>query len=107
MLDLSKIEAGRMTMYFEEVEYPRMITEVRGIIEPLAAKNGNRFVVDCPPSIGAMHTDVTKLKQNLLNLLSNASKFTEKGTIELDRRAQRVGRGAKRSLSASPTPASA
>ncbi len=97
VLDLSKIEAGRMTMYFEDVNIAGMIAEVRGIIEPLAAKNGNRFVVDCPASIGAMHTDVTKLKQNLLNLLSNASKFTTKGTIELA--VSRGGSGAAETVS--------
>ncbi len=97
VLDLSKIEAGRMTMYFEDVNIASMITEVRGIIEPLAAKNGNRFVVHCPAGIGAMHTDVTKLKQNLLNLLSNASKFTEKGTIELT--VARSGSGADETVS--------
>ncbi len=97
VLDLSKIEAGRMTMYFEDVNISSMITEVRGIIEPLAAKNGNRFVVHCPAGIGAMHTDVTKLKQNLLNLLSNASKFTTKGTIELA--VSRGGSGAAETVS--------
>jgi len=83
VLDLSKIEAGRMTMFIEDANIAAMITEVRGIIEPLAAKNGNRLIVNCPDNIGAMRTDVTKLKQSLLNLLSNASKFTEKGTVEL------------------------
>ncbi len=97
VLDLSKIEAGRMTMYFEDVNIAAMIAEVRGIIEPLAAKNGNRFIVDCPSDIGTMHTDVTKLKQNLLNLLSNASKFTDKGTIELS--VARAGSGASETVS--------
>ncbi len=83
VLDLSKIEAGRMTMFIEDANIAAMITEVRGIIEPLAAKNGNRLIVNCPANIGAMRTDVTKLKQSLLNLLSNASKFTDKGTVEL------------------------
>jgi signal transduction histidine kinase/DNA-binding response OmpR family regulator len=83
VLDLSKIEAGRMTLFIEDASISATITEVRGIIEPLAAKNGNKLVVDCPADIGAMRTDVTKLKQSLLNLLSNASKFTEKGTVEL------------------------
>jgi signal transduction histidine kinase/DNA-binding response OmpR family regulator len=83
VLDLSKIEAGRMTMFIEDANIAAMITEVRGIIEPLAAKNGNRLIVNCPDNIGAMRTDVTKLKQSLLNLLSNASKFTDKGTVEL------------------------
>ncbi|MGH6990946.1 MAG: ATP-binding response regulator, partial [Stellaceae bacterium] len=83
ILDLSKIEAGRMTVFIEEAKVSSVVAEVRGIIEPLAAKNGNRLVVDCPDAADAIETDVTKLKQSLLNLLSNASKFTRNGTIEL------------------------
>jgi signal transduction histidine kinase/CheY-like chemotaxis protein len=83
ILDLSKIEAGRMTVFIEQVNVAALLTEVQSIIEPLAAKNGNRFVIDCPPEIGSIDCDVTKLKQSLLNLLSNASKFTTNGTVEL------------------------
>jgi signal transduction histidine kinase/CheY-like chemotaxis protein len=83
ILDLSKIEAGRMTVYIEETKVSSVVADVRSIIEPLATKNGNRLVVDCPDAVGTIMTDVTKLKQNLLNLLSNASKFTKDGTIEL------------------------
>jgi len=83
ILDLSKIEAGRMSVFIEQVSIPALVGEVQSIIEPLAAKNGNRFVVDCPPDIGSIDSDVTKLKQSLLNLLSNASKFTTNGTVEL------------------------
>jgi len=83
ILDLSKIEAGRMTVFIEPVSVPTLLAEVQSIIEPLATKNGNRFVVECPPEIGSIDCDVTKLKQSLLNLLSNASKFTTNGTVEL------------------------
>src|SRR5215469_7919648 len=83
ILDLSKIEAGRMTVFIEEAKVSSVVIEVRGIIEPLAAKNGNRLIVDCPAEFGTIETDVTKLKQSLLNLLSNASKFTKNGTVEL------------------------
>jgi signal transduction histidine kinase/CheY-like chemotaxis protein len=83
ILDLSKIEAGRMTVFIEPVNVPTLLAEVQSIIEPLAMKNGNRFVVDCAPEIGSIDCDVTKLKQSLLNLLSNASKFTTNGTVEL------------------------
>ncbi len=83
ILDLSKIEAGRMTVFIEQVNVAALLTEVQSIIEPLAAKNGNRFIIDCPPEIGSIDCDVTKLKQSLLNLLSNASKFTTNGTVEL------------------------
>jgi signal transduction histidine kinase/CheY-like chemotaxis protein len=83
ILDLSRIEAGRMTVYIEPVEVKGLLTEVSGIIEPLTAKNGNTFEIHCPDDIGAIDTDLTKLKQSLLNLLSNASKFTKQGRVDL------------------------
>ena len=52
-------------------------------IEPLAAKNGNRIVVDCPPDLGTIHADQTRFRQALLNLASNANKFTENGTVTI------------------------
>ncbi len=83
ILDLSKIEAGRMEAYIERVDLPALVQDVRMMVEPLAARNGNRLVIDCPAEIGAMMTDMTKVKQSLLNLLSNACKFTEKGSVML------------------------
>jgi signal transduction histidine kinase/CheY-like chemotaxis protein len=83
ILDLSKIEAGRMTVFIETMSVQTLVAEVQSIIEPLAAKNGNRFVIDCKPEIGGIESDVTKLKQSLLNLLSNACKFTSNGTVRL------------------------
>jgi signal transduction histidine kinase/DNA-binding response OmpR family regulator len=83
ILDLSKIEAGRMTIFIEKVSVPAVLAEVRGIIDPLAAKNGNKLVIDCANDIGIIDSDITKLKQSLLNLLSNASKFTKDGTVTL------------------------
>ncbi|HWE75534.1 MAG TPA: PAS-domain containing protein [Stellaceae bacterium] len=83
ILDLSKIEAGRMTVFIEKVTVPSVLAEVRGIIDPLAAKNGNKLVIDCANDVGAIDSDITKLKQSLLNLLSNASKFTKDGTVTL------------------------
>jgi signal transduction histidine kinase/CheY-like chemotaxis protein len=91
ILDLSKIEAGRMTVFMEETNVATLLNEVRGIIEPLAAKNANRLVIDCPESIRNIETDVTKLKQSLLNLLSNASKFTKDGTVTLTVTRMRAG----------------
>ncbi len=84
ILDLSKIEAGRMDLYFESFEVQRMIDEVAGTILPLAEKNGNRLEVICPDNIGAMLSDLTKVRQTLFNLLSNACKFTEQGVITLE-----------------------
>ncbi len=83
VLDLSKIEAGRMDVYLEPVNLTQLVEEVRVMIQPLAEKNGNRLTIDCPPDIGSMRTDLTKVKQSLINLLSNAAKFTEQGNVGL------------------------
>jgi signal transduction histidine kinase/CheY-like chemotaxis protein len=84
ILDLSKIEAGRMELYLEEVDLAGLVDEVRSIVEPLAAANANRLEIICPAGLGTFHTDRTKLKQSLLNLLSNAGKFTHEGRIKLE-----------------------
>jgi GAF domain-containing protein len=83
ILDLSKVEAGRMTMYLEDFQISTLVDEVDAIVRPLVEKNGNVFSVSCPADIGAMHADLVKSRQVLFNLLSNAAKFTEAGTIEL------------------------
>ncbi|WP_338462541.1 Cache 3/Cache 2 fusion domain-containing protein [Synechococcus elongatus IITB7] len=83
ILDLSKIEAGRMELYLESFSLPELINGVKSIIKPLIEKNQNQLLVDCPADIGQMTADVTKLRQTLLNLLSNASKFTQQGTVQL------------------------
>jgi signal transduction histidine kinase/ligand-binding sensor domain-containing protein len=83
ILDLSKIEAGKMTLFIEEFEVARLVSEVSATAQPLVAKHGNRFALECPPDIGAMRADQTKVRQVLFNLISNAAKFTEKGTITL------------------------
>ena len=83
ILDLSKIEAGKMDVLIEDFEVADLIAQVQSVIEPLMAKNANTLVVDCTPDLGAMRSDQTKLRQNLFNLLSNAAKFTERGRITL------------------------
>ena len=83
VLDLSKIEAGKMTLYLEEFPVPTMVSEVSATIQPLVEKNTNELVVQCAPEIGTMHADVTKIRQTLFNLLSNAAKFTHNGKITL------------------------
>jgi signal transduction histidine kinase/CheY-like chemotaxis protein/ligand-binding sensor domain-containing protein/protocatechuate 3,4-dioxygenase beta subunit len=83
ILDLSKVEAGKMTLYLEEFQVSQMIQEVVATVQPLLTKNGNRLEVVCPSDIGRMRADLTKLRQVLFNLLSNANKFTEKGTVRL------------------------
>jgi signal transduction histidine kinase/DNA-binding response OmpR family regulator len=84
ILDLSKIEAGKMDLYLEEVDLTGLIEEVRAIVEPLAAANANRFEIVCLSALGTLYTDRTKLKQSLLNLLSNAGKFTHEGRVTLE-----------------------
>ncbi|MEW6158938.1 MAG: two-component regulator propeller domain-containing protein, partial [Verrucomicrobiota bacterium] len=83
ILDLSKIEAGKMTLFIEEFDVSKLVNEVASTIQPLVAKNSNNLVVDCPADIGTMRSDQTKLRQTLFNLLSNACKFTERGVITL------------------------
>ncbi len=83
ILDLSKIEAGKMDVYLEDISIAALIQEIATTIQPLVSKNGNRLVLDYPPTIGTMQTDVTKVRQTLFNLLSNAAKFTEGGTVTL------------------------
>ena len=83
ILDLSKIEAGRMDVYLEQVFLSRLVDEVKTIVDPMIEKNDNRLVIDCPVDIGSLRTDLTKLKQSLINLLSNAAKFTKQGDVTL------------------------
>ncbi|MCA9688751.1 MAG: response regulator, partial [Myxococcales bacterium] len=83
ILDISKIESGKMELYLEDFEIRSLISETIATAEPLIERNENRLALDVPPSIGLMHADVTKVRQSLLNLLSNAAKFTSKGTITL------------------------
>ena len=84
ILDLAKIEAGKMTLTLEEFDLHRLATDVLATVETLAAKNHNRLSLDCPPPIGAMRADPTKVRQILYNLLSNACKFTENGEVRLE-----------------------
>ncbi|MEG4114396.1 MULTISPECIES: PAS domain S-box protein [unclassified Microcoleus] len=83
ILDISKIEAGRMELYLETFNPVNLIDEVVSTVKPLVDKNSNKFEVDCGSDLGIMYADITKTRQILLNLLSNAAKFTEGGTITL------------------------
>ena len=83
VLDLSKIEAGKMELYLETFDVAALVRDIAAVIQPLATKNGNRLDVDCPAGTGSMRADLTKVRQALFNLLSNACKFTERGTISL------------------------
>jgi len=81
VLDLSKIEAGRMELHLETFPLVPVIEDVAKTIEPMASKNGNRLVINCPADLGTIHADQTRFRQSLLNLASNANKFTEQGSI--------------------------
>ena len=84
ILDLSKIEAGRMELNLETFPLAPLIGDVVKTIEPLAAKNGNRVAVQCDDTVRMMRADQMRLRQALLNLMSNANKFTERGAITID-----------------------
>jgi len=91
ILDLSKIEAGRVDLYLERFDLRQMLEEAMTTVTPLIAKNDNRMVTDFSDGLGQIRADLTKLRQALFNLLSNAAKFTEGGTITLS--AERQARG--------------
>ena len=84
VLDLSKIEAGKIEFYLETFDVSNMIEDVISTIQPLVDKNGNTLKVNYSNDLGTMHADLTKVRQVLFNLLSNACKFTDQGTVSLD-----------------------
>jgi len=84
ILDLSKIEAGKMTLFIEEFDVAKLVKEVAATIQPLVAKKSNQLEVMCPADLGIMRADQIKVRQTLFNLLGNASKFTERGVIRLE-----------------------
>ena len=81
ILDLSKIEAGKMELCLEEIHLPSVIDEVANTVRPIIDRNANTLCIHCPENIPAIKTDSIKLRQILLNLLSNAGKFTHAGEI--------------------------
>jgi len=83
VLDLSKVEAGKMQLYIEDIKVNELINEVVDTVKPMAEKNGNELIIQCPEGMGTIEVDVAKLRQSLLNLLSNAIKFTQQGNVEL------------------------
>jgi two-component system sensor histidine kinase/response regulator len=84
ILDLSKIEAGKMGLHLETFDVAQMIEEIASTVEPAVAKNTNALQVGVAKGIGEMRADLTKVRQILLNLLSNSCKFTDHGTISLN-----------------------
>jgi signal transduction histidine kinase/CheY-like chemotaxis protein len=93
ILDLSKIEAGRMDLYLEHFDFQKLLTEAQDTVMPLIEKNGNRLETNFDEDIGSVRADMTKVRQSLFNLLSNAAKFTHEGVIRIEaRRENRDGR---------------
>ena len=84
ILDLSKIEAGKMELFVTSFEIENMVQTIKDVSEPLAAKNNNAFVINLDGAMGSMSQDETKLRQCLTNFLSNGFKFTKNGTVTLD-----------------------
>ena len=84
VLDLSKIEAGKMELYLETFDIPNLLEDISTTVQLLVQKNSNVLEVRCPANLGAMRADMTKVRQSLFNLLSNASKFTNNGKITLE-----------------------
>jgi len=84
VLDLSKIEAGKMELYLETFDISNLLEDVSTTVQLLVQKNSNVLEVRCPANLGAMRADMTKVRQSLFNLLSNASKFTKNGKITLE-----------------------
>ena len=83
VLDLSKIEAGKMELFIETFPVDRLVKDVRDIALPLAVKNRNKLKIQIEPGTGEMQADQTKVRQSLFNLLSNACKFTSDGEVSL------------------------
>ncbi|MEG4391029.1 urea ABC transporter substrate-binding protein [Microcoleus sp. BROC3] len=84
ILDISKIEAGKVTLFLETFEVWDLIEEVVTTVQPTLGKNGNTLIVNCDRNIGTIYSDSSKLRQALLNLASNAAKFTERGKITIN-----------------------
>ncbi|MHB8575501.1 MAG: ATP-binding protein, partial [Dehalococcoidia bacterium] len=88
-----KIEAGKMDIAIEDFAIETLLGEVEAVVPPLIDKNANRFVLETVGDLGSMRSDQTKLRQSLLNLLSNAAKFTEHGVITLTARREALPNG--------------
>jgi signal transduction histidine kinase/DNA-binding response OmpR family regulator len=83
VLDLAKIESGKVDLYLESFDVSKMVKDVVDTLQPTCDKNNNKMVVNCPDNIGLMRSDFTKVRQSLFNLLSNATKFTHNGEVKL------------------------
>ena len=84
ILDLSKVEAGKMELFLESFDVPNLVSDVASTVAPLVERKSNHLEVRCPPEVGVVEADLTKTRQILFNLLSNAAKFTERGKVSLE-----------------------
>lgn len=83
VLDLSKIESGKMDVYIESTDANQLFTEIKETMEHIILKNNNHFIFEVPQNIGLIETDITKLRQILLNIIGNAAKFTSNGEVKI------------------------
>jgi len=90
ILDLSKIEAGMLELYLETFDINKVLIDIVGTSEPLIKSKGNTLRINREAGLGSMHADLTKVRQCLLNLISNAAKFTKQGTISIDVNRKRI-----------------
>jgi DNA-binding response OmpR family regulator len=91
ILDISKIEAGKMQLFLETLDIAQLTQDVLTTVHPLAAKEGNKLEAHLAGDLGTMHADLTRVRQCLFNLLSNACKFTKKGTVTLTATREKAG----------------
>ena len=84
ILDLSKIEAGKIELFEEEFSLPKMVEDVIETSKPLAEKNDNRIEIRMDQDLDSIYADQTRVRQIILNLISNACKFTEKGEVHIE-----------------------
>lgn len=84
ILDISKIEEGQLEIHPIDFDVEKLLVEIDAAVKPLMAKNNNTFNINCMHGIGMMYSDNMRIRQILLNLLSNAAKFTEQGMISLN-----------------------
>jgi CheY-like chemotaxis protein len=83
ILDISKIEAGKLELFNTDFEVDKVLNILESLAMPLGEKNNNKVIFENPGNLGFMHADETRLRQSLLNLIGNACKFTENGTVRL------------------------
>jgi signal transduction histidine kinase len=83
ILDLSRIEAGKLSLQFADFDIPTVVRDATVVVKPIADKNGNRINVQCTDDLGAMRGDEVRVRQIVVNLLSNACKFTEQGDVNV------------------------